>query len=99
MLRAIEARSEDLDGQLDAICIGIPRTTPYLPRERPNPLLAAYVGLALALRLWRDAFPMADGGRAILAHRFIRHFAHPTQQPYRAFFQAVRSGRDPEALV
>ena len=40
---------------LDAICIGIPRTTPYLPRERPNPLLAAYLGLGLALRLWREA--------------------------------------------
>jgi len=32
-------------------------------------------------------------------HRFHRHFAHPTQQPYRAFFQATRSGRDPGALV
>jgi len=92
LLRGVELRGADLAGRLDAICIGVPRATPYLPRERPNPLLAAYLGLGLALRLWRDAFPLADGGTAILLHRFVRHFTHPTQQPYRAFFHAVRAG-------
>ena len=53
LLRSIELRSIELDRPLDAICLGIPRTTPYLPRERPNPLLAAYLGLGHALRLWR----------------------------------------------
>jgi hypothetical protein len=62
-------------------------------------LLAAYLGLGLALRMWRDAFPIVDGGTAILVSRFSRHFAHPTQQPYRAFFHATRSGRDPRALA
>jgi hypothetical protein len=91
LLRAVEARSASLDHPLDVICIGVPRTTPHLPRERPNPLLAAYLALGLALRLWRDAFPVADGGTAILLHRFTRHFAHPTQQPYRAVFHALRA--------
>ena len=100
LLRAVEARSAVLDGRLDAICIGIPRTTPHLPRERPNPLLAAYLGLGLALRLWRDHFPVAEGGTVILLNRFTRHFAHPTQQPYRAIFQALRTGpREPEELA
>jgi hypothetical protein len=100
LLRAVEARSTALDGRLDAICIGIPRTTPHLPRERPNPLLAAYLGLGLALRLWRDHFPVAEGGTVILLNRFTRHFAHPTQQPYRAIFQALRTGpREPEELA
>jgi Lactate racemase N-terminal domain len=100
LLRAVEARSAPLEGRLDAICIGVPRTTPHLPRERPNPLLAAYLGLGLALRLWRDHFPVADGGTLILLSRFRRHFAHPTQQPYRAIFQALRAvgARDPEEL-
>jgi hypothetical protein len=99
LLRAVEARSATLEERLDAIVIGIPRTTPHLPRERPNPLLAAYLGLGLALRLWREAFPLVEGGTAILLHRFHRHFAHPTQQPYRAIFQALRTGpRDPEDL-
>ncbi len=99
LLRGIESRSATLEEPLDAICIGIPRSTPHLPRERPNPLLAAYLGLGLALRLWRDAPPVAEGGTAILVHRFRRHFSHPTQQPYRAFFQATRGGLDLKAVA
>jgi Lactate racemase N-terminal domain len=98
LLRSIDLRAIELDAPLDAICIGIPRTTPYLPRERPNPLLAAYLGLGLALRLWREAPPVAEGGSAILLHRFHRRFSHPTQQPYRAFFNATRAGLDPAVV-
>jgi hypothetical protein len=92
LLRGTEERARSLGEPLDAVCLGIPGTTPYLPRERPNPLLAAYLGLGLALRLWRDAFPVVDGGTAILAHPFERRFAHPSQQPYRNFFRAIRAG-------
>jgi hypothetical protein len=101
LLRAVESRSATLDAPLDAIVIGIPRTTPHLPRERPNPLLAAYLGLGLALRLWRDSFPLVDGGTVILLHGFHRHFAHPTQQPYRAIFHALRASgsREPDELA
>jgi hypothetical protein len=100
LLRAVEARSAPLAERLDAIVIGIPRTTPHFPRERPNPLLATYLALGLALRLWREAFPLVEGGTAILVHRFHRHFAHPTQQPYRTLFHALGYGpREPEELV
>jgi hypothetical protein len=97
LLHGVELRGITLDRQLDAVCVGVPRTTPYLPRERPNPLLGAYLGLGLALRLWRDSFPLVDGGTAILLHRFQRHFSHPTQQPYRAFFAATRTAGRPDA--
>jgi hypothetical protein len=97
LLRGVELRGVTLNGELDAICVGVPRTTPYLPRERPNPLLGSFLGLGLALRLWRDSFPVAEGGSAILLHRFHRHFSHPTQQPYRAFFTATRSAGRPDA--
>ncbi|MDX6465244.1 MAG: hypothetical protein QOI27_284 [Gaiellaceae bacterium] len=99
LLRAVELRRTELHRPLDTIVIGVPGTTPFLPRERPNPLVAAYLGLGLALRMWRDAFPVADGGTAILVNRFSRRFAHPTQQPYRAFFHATRTGRDPRLLA
>lgn len=99
LLRGVELRGVTLDRQLDAVCVGVPRTTPYLPRERPNPLLGTYLGLGLALRLWRDSFPVAEGGTAILLHRFQRHFTHPTQQPYRAFFAATRTTGRPDASV
>ncbi len=101
LLRGVEARSANLDGRLDAICIGIPHTTPHLPREAPNPALAAYLGLGHALRLWRDQFPLVEGGTAILLSRFRRRFPHPTQHPYRALFQALRSigAREPDELA
>ena len=100
LLRGVEAKSTSLDERLDAICIGIPHTTPYLPREAPNPATAAYLGLGLALRLWRDSFPIVEGGTAILLSHFSRRFPHPTQQPYRALFQALRAGgREPDDLA
>jgi Lactate racemase N-terminal domain len=100
LLRAVESRSAELAGPLDTIVLGIPRVTYHLPREAPNPLLAAGLGLGLALRLWRDSAPVADGGTVILVHPFRRRFAHPTQAPYRAFFGALRTGiREPDELA
>jgi lactate racemase-like protein len=99
LVRSVENESAVLDEPLDALCIGIPRTTPFLPRERPNALLAATLGLGYALRLWRNAFPVRDGGTAILVNPLRRRFQHPTQQPYRTFFQATRAGRDAELLA
>jgi uncharacterized protein (DUF1697 family) len=98
LLRAIELRRATLDEPLDALVIGIPGTTPFLPRERPNPLLAAHLGLAHALGLWRDAFPVHEGGIVILVHRFLRTFPRPTQQPYHVFFRSDPIARDPELL-
>ena len=95
-----DSRSAVLDRPLDALCLGIPRATSTSRAKQPNPLLAAALGLGLALRLWRDAFPVADGGTAILVHPFRRRFPHPTQAPYRAFFGALRTGvREPGELA
>ncbi len=99
LLRAIELRRTSLDEPLDALVIGVPGTTPFLPRERPNPLLAAHLGLAHALGLWRDAFPVRDGGIVILVHGFRRIFARPTQEPYLVFFRADPIARDPGLLA
>jgi hypothetical protein len=98
LLRAIEFKGTALDGPLDAIVIGIPPTTPYLPRGLPNPVSAAYFGLGLALRMWRNAFPVKDGGTAILLHDFARRFPAPVQTPYRALFRDPRTARDRDAL-
>jgi Lactate racemase N-terminal domain len=99
LVRSVETESAVLEERLDAICVGIPRTTPSLPRERPNALISAALGIGYTFRLWRDAFPVRDGGTAILVAPFRRRFAHPTQQPYRAFFQATRGGREPALLA
>ena len=99
LLRAIELRRATLEEPLDALVIGIPGIAPFLPREKPNPLLAAHLGLAHALGLWRDAFPVRDSGIVILVHRFRRTFPRPTQQPYHVFFRSDPIARDPELLA
>jgi hypothetical protein len=99
LLRGIARRSVRLDAPLDAIVIGIPWKHHHAPRERLNPLTVATVALGLALRLWRDAFPVVDGGTAILLHRLTRHFAHTTQDPYRNLFHALRDGRTDAELA
>jgi hypothetical protein len=98
LLRGTVFRGAELDEQVDALVIGIPPTTPFMPRERPNPISAAYLGLGLALRLWRNAPPIAASGTAILIHPFARRFARPTQQPYRALFYDHRSPGDIGAM-
>ena len=78
--------------------IGIPPTTAFVPRETPNPASAAYLGLGLALRMWRNAPPIRPGGTAILLHDLTRRFPAPAQTPYRALFADPRSARNQIAL-
>ena len=101
LLRGIQLRSAALPRPLDALVLGVPPVTPHPPLERPNPLLASYFGLALALRLWRGTFPVVPGGTLVFQHRLHRRFPHPTQAPYRTFFTALREsgGPDPQALA
>lgn len=98
LLRGIAFKGAPVDEPFGAIVIGIPPITPFFPRERPNPLSAAYLGLGLALRLWRNAFPIRHGGTAILLHHFQRRFPQPTQTPYRALFFDSRTARDFDAM-
>jgi hypothetical protein len=99
LLRAIARRSARVEEPLDAIVIGIPWKHHHFPRERLNPISVATVALGLALRLWRDAFPVAEGGTAIVLHRLSRHFAHGSQDPYRVLFHELREGRTPSDLA
>jgi hypothetical protein len=93
LLRGIARRSVPLEAPLDAIVIGMPWQHHHAPRERLNPITVAAAALGLALRLWREAFPVVEGGTAIVLHRLSRHFAPGTQDPYRQLFHALRDGR------
>jgi hypothetical protein len=100
LLRGIELRSAEISEPLDALVLGVPASTPSLPGEPTNPLAAAHLALGYALGLWRDRFPVKDGGSVILVDRFTHSFAQPTQQPYRAFFRQTEAEAtaDPKAL-
>ena len=98
LLRAVDLRSTRLPSPVDALVVGVPWTGPHLPREPVNPLTTAALTLALALRLWRDDFPVQQDGTLILLHSFRRSFS-PAQAPYAAMFHALRGVRDDEDLV
>ncbi len=98
LLQGTVLKGIELAEPVDAMVIGIPSTTPFMPRERPNPVSAAYLGLGLALRLWRNTPPIAPGGTAIIVHPFPRRFPRPTQIPYRALFFDPRTAGDPGAM-
>jgi hypothetical protein len=97
LLRTIELRGAELDEPLDAIVVPIPPTTPSLPREHPNPISVSYLGLGLAMRFWRNAPPLREGGTIVLLHHFSRKFAVPTQQPFRTFFRDLQGNYEAEA--
>ncbi len=98
LLQGTVLKGIELAEPVDALVIGIPATTPFMPRERPNPVSAAYLALGLALRLWRNMPPIAPGGTAIIVHPFPRRFPRPTQAPYRALFFDPRTAGDPGAM-
>jgi hypothetical protein len=99
LLRRIARHAVRLDEPLDAIVIGMPWEHHHHPRERLNPITTAAVALGLALRLWRDAFPVREDGTAIVLHGLSRQFAPVSQDPYRTLFHALREGAAPGALV
>jgi len=99
LLRGTLFKGTELREPVDAIVIGVPPTTPFLPRERPNPVSAAYLALGLALRLWRNAPPVVADGTVVLTHPLPRRFPRPTQTPYRGLFADPRSAADPDAVA
>jgi hypothetical protein len=93
LLRGITHRSVDIGEPFDALVIAVPWEHHHQPRERLNPITVAAVALGLALRLWRDRFPLRDGGTAIVLHRLSRHFEPVSQDPYRSLFHELRETR------
>jgi hypothetical protein len=99
LLRGIALRGTEVHGRLDALVVPLPWKSAHHPWEPLNPITAAAVGLGLALRLWRDAFPLGEGGTAVLLHSFSRTFGDGPGAPFRALFHHLREGRDPEAVA
>jgi hypothetical protein len=98
LVRTVELRGTRLEAPLDAIVVGAPWIGVHSPREPLNPITAAGVALGLALRQWRDSFPLREDGTLVLVHSLTRSFGHGTQDPYRSFFDALRAGGD-DSLV
>ncbi|MCY7304326.1 MAG: nickel-dependent lactate racemase [Thermoleophilia bacterium] len=99
LLRGISLRGTHFQGQLDTLVVPLAWSGLNVPREPVNPITAAATGLGHAMRLWRDASPLADGGTIVLLHDLRRNFGHGPQAPYRALFQILRDGGTDEQLA
>ena len=99
LLRGVSLRGTPLAGQLDTVVVPLPWKSLHGPREPLNPITAAAIGLGHALRLWRDASPLREGGTVVLLHDLRRTFGHGPQTPYRDLFHVLREGADEEQLA
>jgi hypothetical protein len=99
LVRGVELRGARIEEPFDALIVGAPWMGHHVPREPVNPITTAAVALGLALRLHRGEFPVKPDGTLILCHPLTRAFAHGTQAPYGAMFDALRSAIDPLALA
>ena len=81
LVRTVELRGTPVDAPLDALVVGVPWIGPHMPREPLNPVTAAAVVLGHALRLWRDAFPIRDGGTLVLVHSAHSHVRARRSRP------------------
>ena len=99
LLRGISLRGLPLAGQLDTIVVPLPWKSLHEPREPLNPITAAATGLGHALRLWRDASPLREGGTVVLLHDLRRTFGQGPQEPYRNLFHVLREGATAERIA
>jgi hypothetical protein len=99
LLRGVALRGTRMAEPAETLVAGTPWIGPHYPREPLNPITTAAIVLGLALRLRRDAFPVAPDGTLILVSSLTRTFAHGTQAPYAAAFNALRAAEDPDALA
>ncbi|MGH3065163.1 MAG: hypothetical protein ACRDOF_02575 [Gaiellaceae bacterium] len=99
LLRGVELRGTQLDDPLDTLVIGAPWIGPHVPREPVNAVTAATVALGLALRLYRNEFPLRPDGTLVLCHPLTRSFAPGIQAPYARMFEALQEARTPGDLV
>lgn len=99
LLRGTALRATTLDEPLDAIVLPLPWKGPHQPREVLNPITAAATALGLALRQWRQRFPVVDGGTAVLLHPFGRTFGDAAGAPYRTLFHTLRESVAPEDVA
>ena len=99
LLRGVELRGTPLEEPLDILVVGAPWFGPHLPREPVNAITAAAVALGLALRLYRNEFPLRPDGTLVLCHPLRRSFAPEIQAPYARMFDALQAAPTPRDLA
>jgi hypothetical protein len=92
LLRSVAVRAVSLPQPVQTIVIPVPWRSVHQPTTPVDPVAATYAALGHALRLWRNAHPLARGGTVVLLHPFRPAYGRPASAPYRALFEALREG-------
>lgn len=89
----------EIDGQSDALLIGLPEASPYAKHSFMNPVLALHLGLEYGFRLYQNRPVVRCGGILMLAHPFTEQFDELHHAPYSEFYQRCLSyTKDPFEL-
>lgn len=96
-LDALRAEQEiEVEGQSDALLVGIPNISPYAVFSTINPILVANTALGYLFNMYRGKPLVRKGGAMIILQPFLPGF-HPVHHPsYIEFFEKVLpQTRDP----
>jgi len=99
LLRGVSLRGVPLEAPVDTLLVPLPWRSLHQPREPLNPITAAAIGLGHVLRMWRDEWPLREGGTVILLHDFRRTFGEHAGRPYLNLFHVLREGATDDALA
>jgi len=94
-----EAPCVQVQGQSDALLLGVVNMSPYAVGGYPNPILIANLGLGYLFNLHQGRPLVKQGGTVIICNPCEARF-HPVHHPsYKRFYeQALTESTDPETL-
>ncbi|MGL6280303.1 MAG: lactate racemase domain-containing protein, partial [Gaiella sp.] len=94
LVRGTALRGIRVEAPFDTLVVPVPWKTAHHPRTPVDPVGAAGIGLGLALGLWRNEHPLADGGTVVLLHPLATAAHAPLPGPARDVLEALRRGPD-----
>ncbi len=88
-----------VEGQTDALLVGIPNISPYAVFSSTNPLLVMNMALGYLYNLYHGMPVVRPGGVMIVLNPFLPEFDDEHHPSYREFFERVLpQTRDPEEI-
>lgn len=94
-----QQQNVDVEGQTDALILGMPNISPYAVFSRINPLLALNSSLGYMFNMHHGKPPVRAGGNLILIQPFLPGFHKSHHPSYVEFFEKVLPyTRDPRVM-
>jgi lactate racemase len=89
----------EVDGQTDALIVGLPYLSPYNVNSVLNPILAMCLGLGYFFNMYRNRPLVRKGGAMILYHPVTWEFSQLHHPSYVDFFEEVLAESTDPAII